>query len=178
MSIKRVINTAVTSTTVNNVRLFMTTTKLNHSPNLKKKQAPQLDQKKLQRQKELEEAKLRKQIITPPIDPDSVPHPFWFNADRQRQSAILSEKELEERDLILKDWSRLQMNNHMACLQSIKIKVKCRTNALQELKKESEFLYNQAILVDRQMFPLTLVGPVETPPLDGYEAPDFVTEKK
>ena len=156
----------------------MTTVSLNHSPGLKKKQAPPVDQKKLQRQKELEEAKLRKQIITPPIDPDSIPHPNLFNADRQRQIPVLSERQLEERHLVLKEWSRFQMSNHMACLQNINDKVKSRSNAMRELKKESDFLYTEALTVDKKMFPLTLNGPVETPPLDGYEAPDFVLEKK
>lgn len=44
-----------------------------------------------------------------------------------------------------------------------------QTKALQELRFESEELYQQAIQPDIGMIPFTSTGPVQTPPLKDYE---------
>jgi len=148
---------------------------MNHNPGLKKKTKVALDPKKLQRQKERQDAKLRKQVVQPPMDPDSIPDPIWFNAERQRQSIELSEEEKEGRILLQKEWSKYQMIKHREDLCKIRDKMKCRADALRELKKESMFLYEEALIVDKA--PITLKGPMETPPLVDYQPPDFVDEK-
>ncbi|XP_066919296.1 large ribosomal subunit protein mL40-like [Clytia hemisphaerica] len=150
---------------------------VNHNPGLKKKSKVAVDPKKLQRQKERQEAKLRKQVIQPPMDPDSIPDPLWFNEDRQRPKLQLSEEETEQRVLLQKNWSKYQMRKHVDDLRLMRNKLKCRNDALRELKKESEFLYNEALKVDKVNFPITLKGPMETPPLADYLPPDFVDEK-
>ena len=150
---------------------------LNHNPGIKKKSKVAVDPKKLQRQKERQEAKLRKQVIQPPVDPDSIPDPTWFNKERHRTTKVLTEEEVEQRILLQKDWSKYQMQKHVKELRIIRDKLKCRTDALRELKKESEFLYNEALKVDKINFPLVLNGPMETPPIAEYQPPDFVDEK-
>lgn len=44
--------------------------------------------------------------------------------------------------------------------------------ALEELKLESEELYNAAVRPDTSLFPFQHEGPCYTPPIPKYEAPD------
>ena len=148
---------------------------MNHNPGLKKKSKVAMDPKKLQRQKERQDAKLRKQLVQPPMDPDSIPDPVWFDVARERPSITLREEEMEERILLQKEWSKYQMVKHREDLSRIRDKLKCRTDALRELKKESLFLYEEALKVDKISFKLK--GPMETPPLIDYQPPDFVDDR-
>ena len=150
---------------------------LNHNPGLKKKSKLAMDPKKVQRQKERQDAKMRKQVIQPPVDPDSIPDPTWFTEERQRPMTVLNEDKAEERILLQKEWSRYQMKKHTEELRIIRDKLKCREDAMRELKKESEFLYAEALKVDKDNFPLFFKGPMETPPVGDYQPPDFVDEK-
>ena len=150
---------------------------LNHNPGLKKRTKSALDPKKQQRQLERQEAKLRKQVISPPPDPDSLPDPTWYNDNRKRELPNLTDVEQESRILLQKEWSRYQMSKHKSDLKMIRDKLKCRSDALYELKRESEFLYNECIKLDKDNFPLSLKGPMETPQMKDYQPPDFVDEK-
>lgn len=44
--------------------------------------------------------------------------------------------------------------------------------ALQELRYESEDLYQQAIQPDEKLLPIKVNGPVSTPPIKNYNSPD------
>lgn len=44
--------------------------------------------------------------------------------------------------------------------------------ALEELRKESEELYQEAIQPDLSLTPISVTGPVNTPPIKGYVSPD------
>lgn len=44
--------------------------------------------------------------------------------------------------------------------------------ALDELRKESEELYLEAVQLDHEIFPFTASGPKITPPIKNYESPD------
>lgn len=46
--------------------------------------------------------------------------------------------------------------------------IHAQTKALQELRFESEELFQQAIQPDMDMIPFTARGPVQTPPIKGY----------
>lgn len=166
-----------TSCAIQCCRSFHGSMVLNHNPGLKKKSKAAVDPKKLQRQKERQEAKARKQVIQPPVDPDSIPDPAWFNKERVRTTQALTEAEVEKRILLQKEWSRYQMQQHLKELRVVRDRLKCRSNALRELRKESEFLYNEALKVDKINFPLILKGPMETPPIADYQPPDFVDDK-
>jgi len=161
-----------------NPRLISSTTILYHNPGLKKKAKIALDQKKMQRQKERQDLRARKQGVSIPIDPDSIPDPTWFHQSRQREIVTLTEQQIEERVLLQKEWAREQMKNHKIDLKMIRDRVKARQDALRELKKESIFLYEEALKLDKDIYPLAIKGPMSTPPLDSYIAPDFVDEKK
>ena len=65
------------------------------------------------------------------------------------------------------------MKLHSEDLQKITTKEACRKQALKELQRESQFLYDEAMKFDKQIFPFTLKGPMETPPQPGYQPPDF-----
>ncbi|KFM77867.1 39S ribosomal protein L40, mitochondrial, partial [Stegodyphus mimosarum] len=44
--------------------------------------------------------------------------------------------------------------------------------ALDALKEASPELYEQAVQPDPMLIPFTMMGPVETPPIEGFDYPD------
>ena len=151
---------------------------LQHNPGLKKKKKVILDPKKLAKQKERMELKRRKEAVMIPVDPDSLPDPSWYDSDRKRAVPELSEEEKERRILMQKEWTSYTMKKHVADVRMLQDKIKCRENALRELRKVSELLYQEAIKIDKDVYPMCIQGPVETPAQDGYEPPDFDDSKK
>lgn len=85
----------------------------------------------------------------------------------------LSPEEKERRTLLLKEWSRHKMQEHKEDLQRFQELERCREEALKELKKSSPLLYEAAIKVDANFFPIEFKGPTETPPIPDYLAPDM-----
>lgn len=164
-------------TSLNFIRCISLTPLVLHNPALKKKVKVVVDQKKLERQKSRQELKMRKQPVVPPVDLDSIPDPFWSEPGRQRENPVLTEDEKERRILLQKEWARFQMKEHISDLKSVRDRVHSRSEALRELKKESLFLYEEALKVDKNMFPLVIKGPLNSPPFDDYIAPDFMDEK-
>ena len=65
------------------------------------------------------------------------------------------------------------MKTHREELNKLQVRARSRQDALNELKKISMDLYNEAIKVNRTIYPLVLNGPVETPAFDEYIAPDL-----
>lgn len=60
----------------------------------------------------------------------------------------------------------------MAEVEAVECALKAQREALEELKLESEELYQAALKPDPLLFPFTHEGPAYTPPKAGYEAPD------
>lgn len=60
----------------------------------------------------------------------------------------------------------------MAEVQAVELAMEAQREALEELKLESEELYQAALKPDQLLFPLTREGPAYTPPKPKYEAPD------
>lgn len=60
----------------------------------------------------------------------------------------------------------------MAEVQSVELALEAQREALEELKLESEALYQAALKPDPLMFPFSHEGPAYTPPRTTYEAPD------
>lgn len=164
----------ISTTATTCIRPISTSLALRHNPGLKKKAKVALDQKKLQQLKKKEELRMKKAVLQTPIDPDAEPEYDWFTAERQRPAPVLTDEETETRALLNKEWARFQMKKHIEELTMSRKKVDARNAALRELKKESQFLYDEALKMDKTIFPLTLMGPTETPPIEGYLAPDFV----
>ena len=91
---------------------------------------------------------------------------------RPRSSDDRSEEETTRRFLLVKDWSRYQMEKHKEDMAYFRSVAKCRLKALKELRRVSEELYEKAMTLDKNILPLERVGPSETPPLAQYVAPD------
>ena len=96
-----------------------------------------------------------------------------MEANRKRQSPGFGPEVVEERVLLSKEWAKHTMKTHKEELHKLQARAKSRQDALNELKKVSIDLYNEAIKVNRTMYPLVLNGPVETPPFHEYIAPDL-----
>lgn len=87
---------------------------------------------------------------------------------RSRKIPAISAQEQEYRHQLLKKWAQYR---HEEVLKDYKILdrvVSAQKKALNELRFESEELYQQAIQHDLDMVPMTLTGPVETPPIANY----------
>ncbi|XP_056141569.1 39S ribosomal protein L40, mitochondrial [Lampris incognitus] len=91
---------------------------------------------------------------------------------RVRSAARLSFEESERRARLLKDWSRYKLKQQKAEMEAINLAVEAQREALEELRIESEELYQAALKPDHLLFPLTHEGPTYTPPIATYEAPD------
>ncbi|XP_020625730.1 39S ribosomal protein L40, mitochondrial-like [Orbicella faveolata] len=139
-----------------------------HNPSLKRKKNLAVKKKK-----KTPSFNVRKTEIVPPIDPESLLNAALLEASRQRHPLEVSPEEQERRILLLKEWSRHKMQQHKEDLQRVQELERCREEALKELKKSSLHLYEQAIQVGGDLFPLQFKGPTETPPIADYMAPDM-----
>ena len=140
-----------------------------HDPNLKKKKKQDKDSKK----RKLPKLVRKIADIVPPPAPASIPNPTLLEAARQRTASQISSVEQEKRTLLLKEWSRFKMQQHKEELQRLQEMIRCREVALKELKKTSLYLYQEAIKVDKSLFPFEFMGPTETPSIPDYSAPDM-----
>lgn len=61
---------------------------------------------------------------------------------------------------------------HKAEVEAIELALEAQREALEELKLESEELYQSALKPDPHLFPFTREGPSYTPPIPNYDAPD------
>ncbi|CAM4719376.1 unnamed protein product [Leuciscus chuanchicus] len=95
-----------------------------------------------------------------------------FDDTRVREAPELSFEESERRALLLKEWSRYKRSQHQTEMLVIQEALEAQTQALEELKLESEELYKAAVSPDTDIFPFQHDGPCYTPPLTSYEAPE------
>ncbi|OQV26068.1 putative 39S ribosomal protein L40, mitochondrial [Hypsibius exemplaris] len=91
---------------------------------------------------------------------------------RTRKNPPVTEEETERRALALKSWTRYKHYQHLAEQDKLSTMILSQESALRELRAESEELYLKAIAINESFLPLTLKGPVNTPPIPGYVAPD------
>lgn len=98
--------------------------------------------------------------------------------ERVRPAIQLSEEEIDRRELLHKAWARYKMNEKIELYALYERVQKSQRIALDELRKESESLYLAAIEPDVLLLPITLNGPVATPPIDNYVSPaEYRSEK-
>ncbi|XP_076859539.1 large ribosomal subunit protein mL40 isoform X1 [Brachyhypopomus gauderio] len=95
-----------------------------------------------------------------------------FDETRMRSSPTLSFEESERRALLLKEWSLYKHAQHKAEVTAIEEAMDAQMQALEELKLESEELYQAAISPDTNLFPFNHQGPCYTPPIPNHEAHD------
>lgn len=90
---------------------------------------------------------------------------------RKRPKIRLSEEQQEYRALLEKDWARyLHVRNKELHQNCVSIQ-SSQEKALNELRIESEELYQSAIQLDEFLLPITMKGPVYTPPIKNYGSP-------
>lgn len=68
----------------------------------------------------------------------------------------------------MKKWAHYRHDENLKDFKSLDRVVNAQTKALQELRFESEELYQQAIQTDMEMVPFVATGPVQNPPIEGY----------
>ena len=78
----------------------------------------------------------------------------------------------EKRVLLRKAWAKNKLMEKLDNFQFIDKVLHSQQKALEELRFESETLYQHAIEPDSNLIPFTAKGPVATPPLKSYESPD------
>lgn len=106
------------------------------------------------------------------------PKPFLLCRERARPAIQHSEEEIERRELLHKAWARYKKNEKIELYALYERVMKSHRIALDELRKESESLYLAAIEPDVLLMPITINGPVATPPIDNYASPaEYRSEK-
>ncbi|XP_064554726.1 large ribosomal subunit protein mL40 [Drosophila montana] len=93
-------------------------------------------------------------------------------AKRERKLTPLGSAEVEQRALLKKHWAHYKHDEKVADFQIIDRLLQSQNKALEELRRESEELYQAAIEVDAKLLPVTVKGPVATPPIKNYVSPD------
>lgn len=158
--------------------MFHNTPALYAEPLKKKKR---IDPNVIKAREERRKRKLEKQIrrlqksakTLKPIDDLEVPlNLLDEKATRQRKLPELSAAVKEERAALIKEWSIYRNKLHAQNLQIIDNLVSAQQKALQELRAESEELYQEAVQPDATFLPYYAVGPVLTPPIKDYASPD------
>ncbi|KAK6635216.1 hypothetical protein RUM44_000467 [Polyplax serrata] len=90
-----------------------------------------------------------------------------------RQRVVnISEAVKEERAILMKKWCSYKQREGLSNILLIDRLINCQQNALNELRLESEELYQAAVKIDEKLIPLSFKGPVESPPKRDYSTPD------
>ncbi|XP_038229361.1 39S ribosomal protein L40, mitochondrial isoform X2 [Dermochelys coriacea] len=150
---------------------FQASLPMRAEPRKKKKADPRREQAQKDRMKKkikkLEKA--AQEMI--PIEDFVTPFKF-LDASRARDISPLSFEESERRALLLKKWALYKQKEHEAEMKTLKSLMAAQQEALEELRLESEELYQAAIRRDDDLFPFEKEGPTYTPQVPGYEAPE------
>ncbi|XP_069820144.1 large ribosomal subunit protein mL40 isoform X1 [Dendropsophus ebraccatus] len=139
------------------------------------KKKKKVDPKREQIAKERLRKKLKRlERIPPEFIPieDFTPSAKFLDESRIRKLPQLSEEEKERRALLIKKWSWSKQQEHDAEHGGIASLLESQRKALEELRLESEELYNAAIRCDTGLLPLENAGPCNTPPISKYNPPD------
>ncbi|XP_015109288.1 39S ribosomal protein L40, mitochondrial [Diachasma alloeum] len=170
-------NTRSISTNIN--PLCFRATEILYGEPLKKKRRIDpavIRQRELRRQRKLEKAIRRLEKHARQLKPISEVEPAFKLLDemkrRTRPKPKLSEEVIEERMLLMKEWARYKQREHLSDIQMIDTVVLSQQKALDELRAESEELYQAAIEVDLSFLPHDVQGPVSTPPIKEFDSPD------
>lgn len=115
--------------------------------------------------------------------------------ERARSLATLSNEVIQQRTTLEKQWSQYKHKEHLADIQMLDRIMYSQQKALDELRKESEELYQEAIQVrhffsysvlignskfainlqiDPTFLPVKMEGPADTPAVKDYDSPDGV----
>ncbi|XP_005990247.1 39S ribosomal protein L40, mitochondrial isoform X2 [Latimeria chalumnae] len=106
-----------------------------------------------------------------PIEDFTTPAKY-LDETRRRDLPKLGFEESERRALLMKEWARYKQKQHEEEVEAVEAMLEAQREALQELRQESEELYQAAMKCDQGLIPLESHGPCNTPPLPGYQAPE------
>ncbi|KAF2901764.1 hypothetical protein ILUMI_04422 [Ignelater luminosus] len=110
-----------------------------------------------------------------PIEECEIPLTLIDNRkERERSLPALSNEVMQQRITLEKQWAHYKHKEHLADLQMLDRIVYSQQKALDELRKESEELYQEAIQIDPTFLPLKMEGPAETTAIKDYDSPDGV----
>ncbi|XP_050297064.1 39S ribosomal protein L40, mitochondrial [Anthonomus grandis grandis] len=171
------LGTALRQVSTNNSLFFKATPCLMAEPMKKKKR---LDPAVIRAREERKKKKIEKQIRRlekharqlKPLSECEVPLVLLDEKLERQRNIVHTPETLEKRALLEKKWAnykRIQLLNDLQMIDRVQF---YQQRALDELKKESEELYQEAIQPDYHMIPFTTVGPVETPAIEDYDVPD------
>jgi len=136
-----------------------------------KADAGQIKVKEERRRKRLAKAlrKMEKKDRLPkPLMECEIPLALHQERAERLRGLEVSLEEQETRILHMKDWARhTYIRNHNEIWKQDKI-LSTQQRALDELKKESLSLYENAIQFDPSIIPIRFSGPVATPPIKDY----------
>ena len=93
---------------------------------------------------------------------------FLTSSIRTRKLPEITEEVKEYRAQLLKKWAKYRNEENLNDFKLIDRMANAQKQALDELRYESEELYQQAIQPDIGMIPIVCVGPVNTPPMKEY----------
>ncbi|KAF7666195.1 hypothetical protein LDENG_00117210 [Lucifuga dentata] len=153
------------------VMTLKTSAPLRAEPKKKKKVDPRREQMMRERLRK----KLKKlEKVPPELIPieDFITPAKYLDETRERSEPKLSFEERERRALLQKEWCHYKQEQHMAELEAVELALEAQREALEELRIESEELYQAALKPDLLLLPFTHQGPAYTPPKSNYEAPD------
>ncbi|XP_074653212.1 large ribosomal subunit protein mL40-like isoform X2 [Tubulanus polymorphus] len=157
---------------------FHLTPSLAGEPMKKKRKMDQniLIQRELKKKRKIEKMIRRLEKLGRKLKPvDEINGNFKMKKERelrQREETVLTEEVIEERALLLKEWSRYKLLQYKIECRAIKTAALSQQEALNELRGESEDLYYNAVRIDEGLVPFSCQGPVETPPIKDYDSPD------
>ncbi|CAK8677649.1 unnamed protein product [Clavelina lepadiformis] len=98
--------------------------------------------------------------------------PYSWKMDKRARSKLeISEEEEDKRVLLEKEWARKTFRSRKQESWKIKLLLRHQQRALEELRQESEKLYNAALQCEDLSIPFTCRGPVQSTPLEGYLPP-------
>ncbi|XP_066590712.1 large ribosomal subunit protein mL40-like isoform X2 [Prorops nasuta] len=128
----------------------ITNTLLGEPLKKKKKLDPAIVRARVERRKKKVEKEIRrleklsKQLK--PIDEIEIPSELInMKEKRLRRPLILKEEEIDNRIHAIKNWNKYKIKQHLNDLRIIELLLFSQQNALNEVKVESEQLYNEAI---------------------------------
>merc|ERR1719187_1904652 len=107
-----------------------------------------------------------------PIDELEIPRHIMKDIQSRQRVNNISEALKEDRRNILKEWEKYKYDQHLIETKMIDGVLASQERALNELRKESEDLWFEAIQIDQSLTPFTFKGPNLTPPITDYESPD------
>ncbi|NXH23043.1 RM40 protein, partial [Bucco capensis] len=139
------------------------------------KKKKKVDVRREQAQKDRMKKKIRKlEKAAPEMIPieDFMTPLKYSDGSRVRSLPPLSFEETERRVLLLKKWCLFKQKQDKAEKEAIQRLVEAQQEALEELRLESEELYQAAIRRDEELLPFERDGPKYTPALPGYDPPE------